>query len=149
MSDQLVTALVVFAVSSLVGFSVIYIAIMSILESKKRFERERARATGRIVELIPRKPRYGRLNKNTFWCPIVSFMVDGRDCIFESRDAFYEGDFAEGDEVEIRYDADDPSHFHLERYSENDRRSNKYIMWFGIACLIVAAAAALLGAWMV
>ena len=149
MNDQPVTALVILIVFSLVGFSAIYIAIVGGLESKKRFERERTHVTGRIVELIPRKDRFGRQSINTFWYPVVSFMVDGRERRVESRDAFSKGDFAEGDEVEIRYDADDPSHFHIEQYSENDRRSSWFITWFGIACLIVAAAAAILSARMV
>ena len=88
MNDQPVTALVILIVFSLVGFSAIYIAIVGGLESKKRFERERTHVTGRIVELIPRKDRFGRQSINTFWYPVVSFMVDGRERKVESRDAF-------------------------------------------------------------
>lgn len=103
MNEQLLTGLVIFAIFSLGGWAVLYIDIKGNIESKNRYERERAHATGRIVELIPREHRYGRNRRTTFWHPVVSFVVDGREYKVESKDGLYEGDVAIGDEVDGKH----------------------------------------------
>lgn len=51
--------------------------------------------------------------------------------------------------VDVLYDADAPTHFHLDSHPENERRSSKSIMWFGIVWIVIAVVAAVLGTRMV
>ena len=149
MTEQLITAIGLFAIVSIGGWAVLYIGLKGNIESKKRFEQERAHASGRVVGLIPREHRYGRRNRTTFWHPVVSFIVDGREYKIERKDGLYKGDVAVGDEVEVRYGSDDPTHFHLGSYPESDRRSSKSLMCFGIVWILIAVIAAVLGARMI
>ena len=149
MTEQLITAIGLFAIVSIGGWAVLYIDLKGNIKSKKRFEQERAHASGRVVGLIPREHRYGRRNRTTFWHPVVSFIVDGREYKVESKDGLYEGDISVGDEVEVLYDSDDPTYFHLGSYPESDRRSSKSLMCFGIVWILIAVIAAVLGARMI
>jgi len=144
MDERLMTALVVFALFSLGGWAVIWIGVKGNIEARRRGEREHSRTSGKVVRLVSREHRYGRHNRRTFWYPVVAFYAEGRAYELESKDGLWADAVAEGDEVELLYDADDPSRFHLEMFGESDARSGGHLIRFGIAWVIVAVVVAVL-----
>jgi len=143
MDMKLLTGLVIFAVASAGGWAILWMGIRGAFATRDRYERERARTAGRIVKVTERERRYGRHKRQMFYYPEVVFRAEGRDYRLECPDGLWKGAANEGDEADVLYDPDDPTHFHLDFFEASDRRSNVYLMIVGGVWVAVTAAIAL------
>lgn len=108
----------------------------------RRDERQRARSTGRIAEVVRRVSR-GSDGESVSWHPVVEFEADGRRISLESDEGGGRKRFYEGQPVEVLYDPDDPSSFHLEGRSIGALMSRIFLA-VGFGCIVIGLIAALL-----
>ena len=142
MSERLLSQLLLFALFSLGGWGIIGVGISGNIDMRRRMERERTRTTGEVVELVPSRKR--ARNGRDSWHPLVAFRADGQERRLESPDAYWPGQVNVGETVEILYDADDPSRFHLEKLQEIENTSGWVLIRSGIVWIVVAAIISLL-----
>lgn len=128
MNDIQLNALVWFAVFSAAGWVALAKGLRRRRALMDREERERGRATGTIVEIARSKGGRAR--------PVVEFTAEGtvyrRACARKSAAAL-----PVGASVEVRYDPDDPSRFHIER--EKAPRSGGGLMLAGVCWIVICA----------
>ena len=128
---------------SLLGWVWLICGISGWRDILRHEERERARATGTVMEVIRVERRYrGRRGSRpkTFvsYYPVVEFQAEGRLVRDQSAYGFPTKELSVGDSVEILYDADDPSHFHLDGTYDRLRRVNTGYILAGILWLIIS-----------
>lgn len=127
--------LILYLVTSSLGWIWAYMGIATLRTCKKTREQERARTTARVVDLIPEKQFIRHRHRHrirTVWHPVVEFSVDGRKYRLQSPAALQQGDLSVGEEADIIYDADDPNHFDFEKVLEHDVRVAKIFIVVGL-----------------
>lgn len=77
--------------------------------------------------------------------PVVEFNVDGTVVKHKSELIYSEGDFEVGEVVELFYDLNDPSRFHLEKHYEREAFTAKLFLKIGLGWSVIAAVIAWLG----
>jgi len=110
----------------------------------KREEVERNRTTGVIVGFAEERHRYRRrrsLNAHyvTVYYPIVRFQADGVDYKVKSASIVPRDKYPEGQSVDLLYDPNKPTHFHLDR-GDAQERSNRGTIIFALVWLTIAVA---------
>lgn len=138
MDDHLLLFLVLFPLLSVVGIALIWIGLSGIRKARVRAERERTRASGTVVDMV-RHLSLGRGKPCIAWHPVVEFRADGQTVRHESRTGYQAGQRRLGERVDILYDADDPSHFHLEKLSEWEAAGDRVTVIVGILWIVVAS----------
>lgn len=111
----------------------------------KREEAERTRTTGVIVGFAEERHRYrrrGSLNAHyvTVYYPIVRFRADDVEYELKSTSIVPRDQYPEGQSVDVLYDPNNPTHFHLDR-GDAQERSNRGTIIFALvwlACSLVA-----------
>ena len=135
MDSTLQALIITLGVLALAGLFALIEALGDRRAWRRREETERARTTGTLVGLSAKRHRHGSVrNRNrrfvTVYYPIVSFQVDGVEYRLESADIVPRDEYQVGQSVDLLYDPDDPTHFHLDRGDLKERRC--YPPW---ACL--------------
>ena len=143
MDDHILLFLVLFPLLSVGGICLVMIGRSGIRTARKQAEQERARASGTVVDLV-RRHSLGRGKPFTSFYPVVEFPAGGQTLRHESREGYMSGQFSVGERVEILYDADDPSHFHLEKEFEKNISGCRVTVFVGILWIVIAAIAALI-----
>ncbi|MBR0368584.1 MAG: leucine-rich repeat protein [Clostridia bacterium] len=143
MSNTAMTALIVFAIFSLPGWFMLFSALKSRRDRERREERERARATGSIVEYVRETKRYRRGPTVHFTRPVVEFRAEGRVYKRLYENSLSPEQYPVGANVDVIYDADDPTRFHLDADEDFSRGARSYVkgavVWF-LACVVLTAA---------
>lgn len=133
--------LLFFLMTSFVGWIFLLVSIRSRREHRKRLERERTRATGSIVDYAPGRGDAGR--------PVVEFIADGRQIRLENKSAVDRARYPVGASVEVLYDPDDPSRFHLESDADDGSGSAALArvgyIWLACAAALTLALMTLVG----
>ena len=120
MDSTLQALIVTLGIVALAGLFALIEALGDRRAWRRREEAERARTTGVFVGFSAKRHRHGSvrsLNRRlvTVYYPIVSFQVDGVEYKLESADIVPRNEYLEGQSVNLLYDSDDPTHFHLDR----------------------------------
>ena len=141
MDDHFLLFLVLFPLISVGGIALLWIGLSGIRKARVRAKRERARASGTVVDMV-RHLSLGRGKSLFSWHPVVEFMVEGRTLRHESRTGYRSEQIRVGESIEILYDADAPSHFHLEKLSEWEAAGDRVTVIAGILWIIIAGVVA-------
>ena len=128
-----------FAVTSFIGWIMLFTGIGTRRDVQRRNDRERARTTGTIVDYVRKVRPMGRSTRVS-WHPVVEFTADGERCRLEYDGYTDREQFPLGMELEILYDVSDPSHFHLEA---NPVYTNNGATAIRVAVIWILASAAL------
>ena len=143
MDDHLLFFLVLFPLLAVGGIALISIGLSGIRKARKRAERECARASGIVVDVVKRLS-LGR-GKPLIAChPVVEYRVEGKTLRYESRDGYFPGQFEVGERVDLLYDIDVPNCYHIEKYTEWEATSNKITIMVGILWVVIGCIIALL-----
>ena len=137
MDDQLLLFLVLFPLLSAGGIALLWIGLSGARKANEQAERERTRAAGVVVDRV-RHFSLGRGKPLMGWHPVVEFRVDGKTRRHESCAGYWSDQFSIGESVEILYDADDPSHFHLEEQFERQASADRVTVIVGVLWIVVA-----------
>ena len=134
--------LLIWAAMASPGLIWIAMGISTLRDCKRMRQRERARAMATVVDLIPetrlsRRSRSPIRQTRTVWHPVLAFSADGRDYRLQSAASLGRDDLPLGGEVEICYDADDPTHFHFEPFREEAARTAKRFIAFSLFWVLV------------
>lgn len=129
--------LILYIVLSSLGWIWVIMGISTLRDLGRIQEQERARTTAKVVDLIKeeRRVRSGRFRTviRTVWHPVVTFEVESRKYRIQSTASMMRTDLRVGEEVDILYDADDPTQFHFHRSIEHDEREAKIFIVVGLA----------------
>lgn len=136
MDDQLLFFLVLFPLLAVGGVSLLWIGLSGIRRARVQAERERARASGTVVDMV--KHISLRRGRPSAWHPVVEFRVDGKTLRHECRTGCRSEQLRVGDRVDILYDADDPSRYHLEKLAEWEATGDRITVVVGILWIAVA-----------
>ena len=104
----------------------------------KKEERQRARASGTVEEIVRR-----RSGDSSSFYPIVSFDYDGRKVSLESNSGGGRKKYYEGQNVEVLYDPEDPTCFRIEG-DDTARVLGTVFTAIGLGCIAIGAIAAVL-----
>ena len=132
------TALIVFGIISLPGWIMLIYALKSRRARERREERERARATGRVVEYVRQTRRYRRGPTIHFTWPVVEFRAEGQTVRQQYENSLSSEQYPVGADVDVVYDADDPTRFHLDADADFSQGAGSYT-WMGIIWILVCA----------
>lgn len=143
MNDQLLLFLVLFLLLSIGGIALIAIGLSGIRKTSEQRERECVRASGTVVDVVKRMS-LGRGKPLFVWYPAVAFQAEGQMLRYESREGYLAGQFTVGERVDILYDADDPSRFHLEKGFDKQITGHRVTALAGILWIVIAGIAAFL-----
>ena len=149
MDSTLQALIITLGVVALAGLFALIEALGDRRAWRRREETERARTTGTLVGLSAKRHRHGSVrNRNrcfvTVYYPIVSFQVDGVEYRLESVDIVPRNEYQEGQSVDLLYDPDDPTHFHLDRGDLKERSTRDAIIIALVGLTGALAALALL-----
>ena len=140
MDDRTLFFLVLFPLVSVGGVALLWIGLSGLRKARRRQERERASATGAVVDITK---RYTLRRGMLYTChPVVEFDVDGRTRRYESETGYWPDMFRVGEHVDLRYDADDPSRFHLEKGAAWQEKADRATVAAGLVWIAVAAVVA-------
>ncbi len=147
MDDPLQRMILIFVLVNLPAWCFIGYALYSTVKERRRQDREYTRATGTVTELIPHEVRTGRNGTRIeiYWKPVVEYNADGTLVKHESPIEYREGDFEVGETVDLFYDLNDPSHFHLEKHYEREAYTAKLCIKIGLVWTVVSAVIAYFG----
>jgi hypothetical protein len=138
MSD-IMSSLIIFIGSSLIGWIFIGVAIYVNRYQRKKELTERELATGKIVDIVKKVHSNGRGGRITAYVPVVEFEVNGKIYHLENENGTRHLEEIEiGKSVDIMYDPDNPTHFHMTSADANETGSNSLIR-FAIIIIIGAA----------
>ena len=137
MDDHLLFFLVLFPLLAVGGVALIWIGMSGTRKARRRAERERVRASGTVVDMV-KHLSLGRGKPLTAWHPVVEFRADGQTLRCESRDGYSSGQFTVGERVDLLYDADDPSRYHLEKLAEWEATGDRITIVVGILWVVIA-----------
>ena len=149
MDSTLQALIITLGVLALAGLFALIEALEDRRAWRRREETERARTTGTLVGLSAKRHRHGSVrNRNrrfvTVYYSIVSFQVDGVEYRLESADIVPRDEYQEGQSVDLLYDPDDPTHFHLDRGDLKERSTRDAIIIALVGLTGALAALALL-----
>ena len=142
MSDEMLY-LILFLGWSLIGFIFIGVALYTKRYQRKKEINEASLATGRIVDVIEKTHHSGRGGTVRYYVPVIEFSVNDKEYRLENENGSRERDkIIIGKDVDVMYDASDPTHFHLTEYDANEESSNSLfrfglILVFGAVVLTV------------
>ena len=111
---------------------------------RRREEAERTRTTGVVVGFVEERHRYrsGKsLNAHyvTVYYPIVRFQADGVEYKLKCTSIVPRDKFQEDQAVDLLYDPNNPTHFHLDRGNMEDRSTRGAIIFAAVFLTCVVA----------
>ena len=111
---------------------------------RRREETERTRTTGVVVGFAEEQHRYrSRRSLNahyvTVYYPIVRFRADGVEYKLKCTSIVPRDKFQEDQAVDLLYDPNNPTHFHLDR-GDMEERSTRGTIIFALVFLTIAVA---------
>lgn len=128
--------LIVFAMWSFVGWLILFAGFSMRRDWRRRLEDERARATGAVVEHTYKGKPTGK-ERDAF--PVIEFTAEGQ-LVRKTYDyALPKADFPVGRQLEVLYDPNDPTHFHLEMANspEKGRKPIRFALIWIAASLVI------------
>ena len=133
MDSTLQALIVTLGIVALAGLFALIEALGDRRAWRRREEAERARTMGTLVGFSSKRHRHGSVRRRnrrfvTVYYPIVSFQVDGLEYKLESADIVPRDEYQEGQSVDLLYDSDDPTHFHLDRGGLKERSTRDAII---------------------
>ena len=128
MRNMTAVVIAAFALLSLGGWICLAVGARKRRRSQALEEAQRGRATGRIVECVKGTRGVTR--------PVVEFTAEGQ--VYRLEAPANPGAAAVGDDVEVRYDPDDPARFHIEA-PQTMNTDGRGLMRAGVAWVAVAA----------
>ena len=152
MQDTLIKMLIFFAVSSFFGWILFFTGISLARSKRRRDEREYSRTTGTIVDFEDLEIRSGRYPTHIS-LPVIEFTSYGRKYRVRNSNNLDEDKYLLGATVDVLYDPNDPTHFHLEAdasYTNGGRNARKIAMiWILLAAVLTIALGVLVGGYRV
>lgn len=142
MNNPFLKFLFFYILVSSVGWLFAYMGISGFRETRKRRERETAAATGRVIALNQYRKRSRSSRRNhthsyyTYWRAVVEFEANGR--MYRLEAAVPDEMPAVGETVELRYDPDDPTRFHLKGVLEQSFRLDRITTALGALWIILS-----------
>ena len=126
MNSTLLDVIITLGIMALAGLFALFEALGDRSKWLKREEAERTRTTGVIVGFAEERHRYRRrrsLNAHyvTVYYPIVRFQAGGVEYELKSTSIVPRDKYPEGQAVDLLYDPNNPTHFHLDRGNMEDR----------------------------
>ena len=134
MSD-IVSSLILFFGCSLTGWIFVGVAFYTRRYQQKKEELEREITTGKIVGSAQKTHRGGR-RTTVYYVPVVEFEANGRSFRLENENGYREREKIQiGKTVDILYDENEPTHFHLAEDDSNEVASQSLMSlgWILIA----------------
>ena len=144
MNSTLLALIITLGIFALAGLFALFEALGDRGKWLKREEAERSRTTGVIVGFAEERHRYRRrrsLNAHyvTVYYPIVRFRADDVEYELKSTSIVPRDQYPEGQSVDVLYDPNNPTHFHLDR-GDAQERSNRGTIIFALVWLAIAVA---------
>lgn len=140
MSDT-VGALILFLGVSLTGWIFVGVALYTRRYQKKKEQNERALSSGRIVDLAEKVNQAVRGRPVRYYVPVVEFEANHQIYRLENENGYRQKDkIILGKSVDVMYDANDPTHFHLTEDDANAASSGSLLR---LGVIIIGCAAAL------
>ena len=146
LKEPYIQMLIVFTLVSFTGWIFVYGGISNLRKLKKQREEERIFTTGRVVEVVKAQKvyrtgrRFRRHNAvHTFWSPVVEFAVESHLYRLQAGYKTQEETLRVGETVDILYNENDPSRFHLKEQEERDKHAGRYFIVLGIIWIIISA----------
>ena len=142
MDTMLVKILVCFAVFSWIGWIILFTGLSVRREKRKREMTERNYAAGVIVDHVHKESSSGGAQGAFLWYPVVEFTAFERTYRLRYDHAMSVNRQPAGSAVEVRYDGNDPTRFHLQE-DPTFLNGGRTAMRIGLVWIAVSAAAAL------
>lgn len=144
MNSTLLAVIITLGIFAIAGLFALFEALGERSKWLKREEVERSRTTGVIVGFAEERHRYRRrrsLNAHygTVYYPIVRFQVDGVEYKLKCTSIVPRDKYPEGQAMDLLYDPNNPTHFHLYR-GDMKERSNRGTIIFALVWLAIAVA---------
>lgn len=141
MDETKLALLITLGIFALVGIGMLRIGLNGRREWQQKQERERARTTGSVVE-VRREQKHMRRGPSWTACtPVVAFRAEGRNYQLDAVASTEPDEFAPGDAVEVLYDPDEPTRFHIEGRACEEKGHDSLIrtglIWLGIEAVVV------------
>ena len=136
MPDFVHESLIPFLLLSAIGWILVIAAVGMRRRWRKREEIERARTSGTIAGDPEEKPVRDRRRRR----PVVEFTAEGHEYRLEYPKKEDPAVYPAGAPVEVLYDPDDPTHFHLED-DQAEMRSRRIRLYVGLAWILISALA--------
>lgn len=142
--DSLTLALLItLGIFLLPGIAILRTGLKGRREWRERVERERARTTGVVADIRMERKHVRRGPGWTSCTPVVEFRAEGRPYRLDATASTQPDEFAAGDSVDVLYDPDDPTRFHIEGRACEESGDGHLIrtglIW--IACILAIAVA--------
>ncbi len=139
--SEIMYSFILFLGLSLLGWIFVGIAVHTKRYQQKKELSERSAAPGKIVDVVKRVQPAGRGRPAVYYVPVVEFEADRRLYRLENENGSRNiEDIVIGRSVDVLYDENDPSHFHLADDDANEEAAHS-LMRFGL--IIIAGAAVL------
>ncbi len=149
MSEMTYNVLFCFFMFSMAGWFILFAGISTYRNKRRREEVETTRTTGRIVDYVLKERPKGKGGTSVYWKPVIEFSVYPHTYRLEYDNALKESLHPVGENVEILYDLNDPSHFHLEDdpvYINGGRKAIRFgVIWILASAAITMALAVFVG----
>ena len=144
MNSTLLALIITLGIFALFGLLALIENIYDRHKWHRREQAEHARTTGVIVGFAEERHRHGKVrNRNvhyvTVYYPIVLFQVEGAEYELKSTSFVARDKYPEGQSVDLLYDPNNPTHFHLDR-GDMEERSTRGAIIFVLVWLTIAVA---------
>ena len=144
MDSTLLAVIVTMGIFALAGLFGLIEALGYRRALRRREEAERTRTTGVVVGFVEDRHRYrSRRSLNahyvTVYYPIVRFQADGVEYKLKCTSIVPRDKYQEDQPVDLLYDPNNPTHFHLDR-GDMEVRSNRGTIIFALVWLIITVA---------
>lgn len=144
MNSTLLALIITLGIMAIFGL----FGLIEALEDRRKWHRreqaEHARTTGVIVGFAEERHRHGKVrNRNvhyvTVYYPIVRFQADGAEYKVKSTSNIPRDKYNEGQTVDLLYDPNNPTYFHLDR-GDMEYRSTRGAIIFVLVWLTIVVA---------
>lgn len=140
MSDT-VSSLILFVGISLTGWIFVGVALYTKLYQKKKEQNERSLSSGQIVDLAEKVNTAGRGRPVRYYVPVVEFEANNQTYRLENENGYREKEkIILGKSVDVMYDSNNPTHFHL---TEDDANETSSFSLMRLGLIIIGGAALL------
>ena len=136
MSQSVMFALSFGGIWGLVGGVFLLVGWNISRDQKRRRQLCTQQVPGRVVEIHTRAQKRGQVA----YYPVFSFFAEGQEHTVESAFGWYTPGFAEGDPVTVFYQPGTPQNFYVKE-EDSSKKFTSSFQKFGLACLLMAAAA--------
>lgn len=147
MNSTLQAAVIALGLFALFGLFALIEALGDRRKWRRMEDAERARTVGVIVDYAEERHhhshRHGQVRSTryvTVYYPIVRFQVDGTEYKLKSTSFVPREEYRESQAVDLMYDPNNPTHFHLDRGDVEDR-STRGTTIFALVWLTIAVVA--------